>query len=283
MKAPSVFDVSSGSHSTAPSELPIMQNDRVRWNGQPVAVVVAETLEQAEYAASLVTVQYTLETPRLSFDELKASAIVPKDVIGEASEVRVGDDAERALATSAVRVDETYRTPWYNHNAIEPHATMAMWTAADRLSVFESTQCLSRCGETLADVFALDPKHVDVVAPVRRRRLRRQGRPLAAHGARGGGREADEAAGPHRPLPRAGLSSGGWPHTGGTARGARREPRRTAAVARPDLRDGHTGPHPLCRAVHVPGPSPLRDAQLVRRPDDRLARRGGEHLDARAR
>ena len=164
MKAPSVFDVGSGSHSTAPSELPIMQDDRVRWNGQPVAVIVAGTLEQAEYAASLVTVQYAPETPRLSFDELKASAIVPKDVIGEASEVRVGD-AERALAEAAVRVDQTYRTPWYNHNAIEPHATVALWTADDHLSVFESTQAVSRCGETLADIFALESAQVDVIAP----------------------------------------------------------------------------------------------------------------------
>jgi xanthine dehydrogenase YagR molybdenum-binding subunit len=51
LKTPSIFDVEGGS-SCSPSDLPIMQNDRVRWNGEPVAVVVAETLEQAQYAAS---------------------------------------------------------------------------------------------------------------------------------------------------------------------------------------------------------------------------------------
>jgi len=164
MKAPSVFDVSGGGKSVAPSDLPIMQNDRVRWNGQPVAVVVADTLEQAEYAASLVKVAYAPVTPRLAFDELKVSAIVPKDVIGAPPEVRVGN-AERALSDSPVRVDETYLTPWYNHNAIEPHATLALWTADDHLSVFESTQSLARCGATLADVFSLDAAQVDVIAP----------------------------------------------------------------------------------------------------------------------
>jgi xanthine dehydrogenase YagR molybdenum-binding subunit len=164
LKTPNVFAVGGGGHSVSPSDLPIMQNEQVRWNGQPVAVVIAETLEQAEYAASLVHVTYALDAPQLSFDQLKSSAVVPKDVIGSPPEVRVGN-AEQGLTEAAVRVDETYRTPWYNHNAIEPHAAVALWTADDRLSVFESTQSLSRCGATLADIFALDAKQVDVIAP----------------------------------------------------------------------------------------------------------------------
>jgi xanthine dehydrogenase YagR molybdenum-binding subunit len=163
MKAPSVFDVEGG-HSVSPSDLPIMQNDRVRWNGQPVAVVVAETLEQAQYAASLVEVRYEASTPALSFDRLKADAIVPETVIGEAPEVSVGD-ARRALAAADVSVDNIYRTPWYNHNAIEPHATLALWTADDHLSVFDSTQSVVRLAATIADVFSLKAKNVEVLSP----------------------------------------------------------------------------------------------------------------------
>ena len=163
MKAPSVFDVEGG-HSISPSDLPIMQNDRVRWNGQPVAMVVAETLEQAQYAASLVDVRYDASTPTLSFDHLKADALVPETVIGEPPEVSVGD-ARRALDAADVRVDNVYRTPWYNHNAIEPHATLALWTADDHLSVFDSTQSVVRLAATIADVFSLKPKNVDVLSP----------------------------------------------------------------------------------------------------------------------
>ena len=116
LKTPSVFAVGGG-HSCSPSDLPIMQSDRVRWNGQPVAVIVAETLEQAQYAASLVDVRYDAATPALSFDAGKPDAVVPKTVIGEAPEVSVGD-ARHALQTSDVSVDTTTtpssRTPHWH-------------------------------------------------------------------------------------------------------------------------------------------------------------------------
>jgi len=163
LETPSIFDVEGGS-SCSPSDLPIMQNGRVSWNGQPVAVVVAETLEQAQYAASLVDVQYEVHSAALSFDRLKSTAVVPETVIGEAPEVSVGDP-RRALAAAEVSVDEAYRTPWYNHNAIEPHATLAAWTADDRLTVFDSTQSVARLAATMADVFSLKPANVEVLSP----------------------------------------------------------------------------------------------------------------------
>jgi len=164
MKAPSLFDVTGEGQGCAPSDLPIMQDDSVRWNGQPVAVVIADTLEQAEFAATLVAVDYASEPAHVSFDQLKAGAVVPADVIGEPPEVRVGD-AETALAAAPVSVDAVYRTPWYNHNAIEPHATVALWTSDDHLSVFESTQGVGRFAATLGEVFGLKATDVDVIAP----------------------------------------------------------------------------------------------------------------------
>jgi xanthine dehydrogenase YagR molybdenum-binding subunit len=163
MPAPDMFDVRTGAGS-APSDLPILQDDRVHWNGQPVAVVVADTLEQAEHAASLVTVEYAVEPPRLSFDGLKSAAMVPKDVLGEPPEITIGDP-DKALAAAAAHVDQVYRTPWYNHNAIEPHASMAMWSDADHLTVYDSTQCLKRFSTSFAKVFALAPDAVTVIAP----------------------------------------------------------------------------------------------------------------------
>jgi xanthine dehydrogenase YagR molybdenum-binding subunit len=163
LETPSIFDVEGGS-SCSPSDLPIMQNDRVRWNGQPVAVVVAETLEQAQYAASRLDVQYEVQTAALSFDHEKPNAVVPETVIGEPPEVSVGD-AKRALDAAEVSVDQVYRTPWYNHNAIEPHATLALWRGADRLSVFDSTQSVARLAATIADVFSLKPAKVEVLSP----------------------------------------------------------------------------------------------------------------------
>ena len=109
MKAPDMFDLRTGK-GAAPSDLPILQDDRVHWNGQPVAVVVADTLEQAAHAASLIIVDYAADTARLSFDALKSAAVVPKDILGEPPEITIGDPY-KALAGAAARVDEVYRTP----------------------------------------------------------------------------------------------------------------------------------------------------------------------------
>jgi len=162
MKAPSLVDEGSPK-SFAASNLPIMQDDRISWNGQPVAVVAAATLEQAEHAASLVRVLYEQDTAQVSFDELKAEAIPPSDIMGEPAELSIGD-ADTALANADVVVDHVYRTPPYNHNAIEPHATIASWDDDHHLTVFDSTQTVSGYRYALAEIFGLAEDRVRVVA-----------------------------------------------------------------------------------------------------------------------
>ena len=102
------------------SDLPVMQDDSIHWNGEPVAVVLAETQEQADHAASLIEVAYESSTPR-TFEEARAHPRTPDSLVGQPVEVLVGD-AEAALIDAPHSVDLTYRTPRHNHNAIEPHA-----------------------------------------------------------------------------------------------------------------------------------------------------------------
>ena len=71
MKSPPLFDMTDMKKGMAASDLPIMQDAKVHWDGQPVAIAVAETLEQAEHAASLVEVEYSADTPQVSFDATK--------------------------------------------------------------------------------------------------------------------------------------------------------------------------------------------------------------------
>jgi xanthine dehydrogenase YagR molybdenum-binding subunit len=160
MKAPPPF---GGKKGAAASTLPIMQDASIHWNGEPVAVIVAETQDQAEHAASLVKVEYSPEEALLSFDGNKASAVPPKEIMGEPPMLEIGD-AERALSTSAAKVDAIYRTPRYHHNAIEPHATTAVWEE-DQLLVFDPSQSLNLFAASLAAVFELPPEKVRVVAP----------------------------------------------------------------------------------------------------------------------
>jgi xanthine dehydrogenase YagR molybdenum-binding subunit len=153
----------SGGSDAAGSKANVLNIDEVFWNGQPVAVIVAETLERAEYAASLVEVTYKQEPAKTSFQAEKADAVVPKNVMGEDTEVKHGD-AETALKAATFSVDYTYNTPRYNHNAIEPHATTALWNG-DKLTVYDASQFLRGFADSLAKMFSLDKENVRVLAP----------------------------------------------------------------------------------------------------------------------
>jgi len=147
----------------AGSDLPVMQDATIHWNGEPVAVVVAETQEQADHAASLVRVTWQPEQAATSFEEMKPQAKSPGDVVREPAKVKIGD-AEAALAQAAFRVDRTYRTPRHNHCAIEPHAVTVAWKG-DALTVHDTTQAVHLTRSTLAAVFGVAEEKVRVLSP----------------------------------------------------------------------------------------------------------------------
>jgi xanthine dehydrogenase YagR molybdenum-binding subunit len=164
LKAPPLWDVADLKKGMASSSLPILQDASVNWDGQPVAVVIAETREQAEHAASLVEVEYRAVRPDSSFDAMKPDAETPANVLGEPAVIEIGD-AAKAIQDSDARIDRVYRTPRYNHNAIEPHATIALWNEDGTLAVLESSQSVNTAGRTLAVIFGLDHKQVQVLGP----------------------------------------------------------------------------------------------------------------------
>jgi len=140
---------------------PVMQDDLVRWNGQPLAVVIADTMEQADYAAGLVGVSYETATPQLAFSV--AHSHLPEDVLGQPPRLHKGDAAS-ALASAFASVDQTYTTPRHNHAAIELHAVICEWRDGDRLMVFDCSQAVGLTQATLAKVFRLDPDKVRVIS-----------------------------------------------------------------------------------------------------------------------
>jgi xanthine dehydrogenase YagR molybdenum-binding subunit len=144
------------------SSLPVMQDDSIHWNGEPVALVLADTQEQADYAASLIEVAYESHPPR-SFAEAKASPRIPDNLVGQPVQVAVGD-AEAALADAPHAVDRTYTTPRHNHNAIEPHALTLAWDG-DELTVHDASQGVSLHAWTFAQVFGLEEEQVHVTSP----------------------------------------------------------------------------------------------------------------------
>jgi xanthine dehydrogenase YagR molybdenum-binding subunit len=150
-------------NGAAASRLPVMQDAAVRWNGEPVACVVAETQEQADDAAARVCVTYDAEPARTSFESAKRKSRAPDNILGEAPKIAVGD-AEVALAQARHRVDQTYITPRYNHCAIELHAVTVAWQDGGLL-VHDATQMLHLTRSTLATVFGLKEDKVRVLSP----------------------------------------------------------------------------------------------------------------------
>ena len=143
--------------------LPIFQDDRVCWNGQPVAVVLAETQEQADHAASLVRVRYTLDDAVTTMDAAHAAGMEVGVFQGQPLQDIIGD-AEAALAAASHRVDAVYHTPRHNHNAIELHAVTVAWDG-DTLRIHDASQALANTAFTLATVFGVDQQQVHVTSP----------------------------------------------------------------------------------------------------------------------
>ncbi|HET7884679.1 MAG TPA: xanthine dehydrogenase family protein molybdopterin-binding subunit [Bradyrhizobium sp.] len=143
--------------------IPVMQDAEVRWNGQAVAVVLAETQEQADHAAALVKVRYEAAAARTRFEDAKVDARTPDSLLIERNRLKKGD-ADAALASAPHRVDAVYRTPWHNHNPIEPNATTIAWQG-DRLIVHDATQMLNGTAGSLAKVFGIKESQVFVSSP----------------------------------------------------------------------------------------------------------------------
>ncbi|MGW4792620.1 xanthine dehydrogenase family protein molybdopterin-binding subunit [Nonomuraea sp. NPDC004297] len=151
--------------STLVSGTPVnyLATDEVHWNGQPVAVVVAETPETARYAASLVRPAYEELPAAVDFAAEEGNAVPQKgNLISEAAADK--GDAPAALATAAHSVDLTFSTPPHHHNAIEPHATTAVWDG-DRLTVHEAAQNIAWTRRHLAQRFGVPEKGVRVLSP----------------------------------------------------------------------------------------------------------------------
>lgn len=161
MKPMSIFGTQP--KAAGPDDLPVMQDDRVRWNGQPIAVVLAETQEQADHAKSLMRATYAAESAVTAFAQAETNAREPESILGEPAVLETGD-AEAALGAAPHKVDITYRTPRHNHNAIELHAATLAWDG-DTLTLHDSSQCLAQTAWTIAEVFGLSEEQVKVSSP----------------------------------------------------------------------------------------------------------------------
>ncbi|MGA5200710.1 xanthine dehydrogenase family protein molybdopterin-binding subunit [Streptomyces variegatus] len=137
----------------------LFQHDRVLHMGWPVALVVAETSEQAREAAEALVVHYDQEPHDVAFSAGREPEAHPVD--GHVPAAVEKGDLEAQLAASAVVVDLEYTTPEEHHNPMEPHAATALWEGG-RLEVVDSNQGTNWVAGELANLFSLDPASVRV-------------------------------------------------------------------------------------------------------------------------
>ena len=161
MNNPAVFG--SSPTAVAPSDLPNMQDDRIHWNGQPVAVVLAETQEQADHAAALIHVTYAAEPSTTSFEQAKRNGLQTGVFNGQFLQSEKGDP-DAALAKAAVTIDQVYCTPRQNHNPIELHAATIAWQG-DTLRIHDASQMVTATAATIADVFGIKAEQVHITSP----------------------------------------------------------------------------------------------------------------------
>jgi xanthine dehydrogenase YagR molybdenum-binding subunit len=139
--------------------LDLLQNDTVRYANQPIAVVIARTLEAATEGAALLSPRYQSEPPRIGLDGAK-SFIPPAVGPGHPAEAHRGD-VEAGLAAASARIDATYETPTQFHNAMEPHAIVATWDG-DSLSIDTPTQGLAIAQGRIAGLFGIPPENIHI-------------------------------------------------------------------------------------------------------------------------
>lgn len=127
---------------------------------QAIAVVVAETFEQARAAASLINVEYQREQGAYSLAEQKPAVTTPPEDTPD----KTAGDFDSAFAASPVQHDAIYTTPDQSHMAMEPHASLAVWEG-DKLVLRTSNQMIAWCRSELAKTLNIPEEKVRVISP----------------------------------------------------------------------------------------------------------------------
>jgi xanthine dehydrogenase YagR molybdenum-binding subunit len=146
----------------------LLQDMQVRYFGQIIGLVVAESFEQARDAGALVKVIYEPKSPTVTLAAGMGKAYQPQSVRGMPATVSILESGiasiDDALRGAEVSIAAEYTTPVEHHNPMEPHATVAVWDQ-DRLTIYDATQSVGGQRRNLAAVLGVDEDQVRVICP----------------------------------------------------------------------------------------------------------------------
>ena len=137
-----------------------LYDDSIKFNGQPIALVVAEDWETAKFAATLVRIEYHEEqafATDLGAERSKAAEVKQPH--------KPRGDAAGALAGAAVRHEADYFIPTEHHNPMELYASTVVWDGNGRLMVYDKTQGVQNVHKFLCSVFGKKPDDIRVLSP----------------------------------------------------------------------------------------------------------------------
>lgn len=143
--------------------LAVLQSPHIAHRGEMAALAVAETLETARAMALAVRIGYREQPHDVLLTADRLDLYVPDEAGGQDAGSERGDP-EAAYASSAVRVDATYRVPALHNHPMEPHATVATWEDDGSLTLYDSNQGAGAVQYAVAELFGLGPGQVTVVA-----------------------------------------------------------------------------------------------------------------------
>jgi len=160
-KPPGYKSVTENEKPLSPKkEYKVFADNIIRFNGQPIALVIADTFERAVYAASLVKAQYVKKESHTDFNEERKTGKPIEG--GDDFKNYVRGDAD-AYKKAPVKIEAEYTIPIEVHNPIEMHAVTVVWEGDDKVTVYDKTQSLMDAQKNIMDLFNLPEKNVHII------------------------------------------------------------------------------------------------------------------------
>lgn len=160
-RPPGYLSTGKNEKQPASKDYKVFENNVIHFNGQPVALVIADTFERAVYASSLVKAQYKKEEPHTDFaKEIKTGRPVTE---GGDFKDYVRGDAD-AYKKAPIKIEEEYSIPIEVHNPMEMHAVTVVWEGDDTITVYDKTQSLMDAQKNIATLFNLPAKNVRIIS-----------------------------------------------------------------------------------------------------------------------
>lgn len=161
------FTDKSDKDEMAPNGQPLraLYTDKIMFSGQPIALVVAETYEQARAAANLVKADYAEQKPLTDTENLLAKAYEPppENPQNPPKGPKIRGNPKQAFASAPVKIEAEYSIPIEHHNPMEMHGAIASWNG-DKLTIFDKSQYVYNVRNHLASIFGVAPENVSVIS-----------------------------------------------------------------------------------------------------------------------